>query len=393
MRRDRRDWWRGPLGGLVALALLATGCSADPPAPRPDEPGATGSTATPTEAAATPWPTTTPAAAGFDPRRLTALAREARREASTCFAVVRDGRLVADWSWQGTGPDDPREVFSVTKSVASALVGIAVRDGLLDLDDRAARWIPEWRGTRSRAVTVRDLLTNTSGRFWSADSDYRDLVGTDDRTGYAVGLRQQYEPGTTWAYNNAAIQTLDRVLTEATGSPTAEYAEEQLFAPLGMADSRLTTDASGRSTNVFFGMQTTCLDLARFGRLYAGGGVVDGVRVLPRSYVAASVGRSGSPLNAAYGYLWWLNRPGLLRGSVDPLDAAGQPLSPRRGQLAPGAPATMFSAQGLGGQTVLVDPGSRTVVVRLGLLPDSPDRAYTTADAARVVTEALRPSR
>ena len=51
----------------------------------------------------------------------------------------------------------------------------------------------------------------------------------------------------------------------------------------------------------------------------------------------------------------------------------------------------MFSAQGLGGQTVLVDPGSRTVVVRLGLLPDSPDLAYTTADAARVVTEAMRP--
>jgi len=390
VRRDRRESRRGALGALLALVVVAAGCSADASDPRPDGPEPTRPVASPTENASAPWPTTRPAAAGFDPQRLTALAREARREASTCFAVVRDGRLVADWSWQGTDRDDPREVFSVTKSVASALVGIAVREGLLALDDPAARWIPEWRGTRSRTVTVRHLLTNTSGRFWSTDSDYRDLVGTDDRTGYAVGLRQQHEPGTAWAYNNAAIQTLDRVLSEASGMPTAEYAEERLFGPLGMVDSQLTSDSSGESTNVFFGMQTTCLDLARFGRLYLDGGVVDGRRILPRSYVEASVARSGSPLNAGYGYLWWLNRPGPLRGPADPVDADGQPLSPRSGQLAPGAADDLFSAQGLGGQTVLVDPGSDTVVVRLGLLPDSPDLTYTTADAARVVTEALR---
>jgi CubicO group peptidase (beta-lactamase class C family) len=390
VRRDHRERLRGALAGLLGLVLLATGCSADSPAPTDDGTQASGPSGSPADGVATPWPTTNPAAAGFDPQVLTALAREARREASTCFVVVRDGRLVADWSWQGTDPDDPREVFSVTKSVTSALVGIALRDGLLDLDDRAARWIPSWRGTRSRAVTIRQLLTNTSGRLWSTDSDYRDLVGTDDRTGYAVGLRQQYAPGTAWAYNNAAIQTLDRVLSEATGMPTAQYAEERLFGPLGMADSTLTKDSSGESTNLFFGLQTTCLDLARFGRLYLDGGVVDGRRILSRSYVEASTGRSGSALNAAYGFLWWLNRPGLLRGPVDPVDASGQPLAPRSGQLAPGAPEDVFSAQGLGGQTVLVDPGSDTVVVRLGLLPDRPDRAYTTADAARVVTEALR---
>jgi CubicO group peptidase (beta-lactamase class C family) len=389
VRPDRWKWRRGALGGLLALVAFATACSAGASGPGPDEPepSASGSS---TGAGSAPWPRTTPAAAGFDPQRLTTLAREARRESSTCFAVVRDGRLVADWSWRGTDADDPREVFSVTKSVASALVGIAVRDGLLTLDDRAARWIPAWRDTPSRTVTVRQLLTNTSGRFWSTDSDYRQLVGTDDRTAYAVGLRQQFDPGTAWAYNNAAIQTLDRVLSEATGMPTSEYAEEQLFGPLGMSDSTLTSDSSGESTNVFFGLQTTCLDLARFGRLYLEGGAVDGRRILPRSYVEASVGRSGSSLNAAYGFLWWLNRPGLLRGPADPVDSGGQPVSPRSGQLAPGAPDDVFSAQGLGGQTLLVDPGSRTVVVRLGLLPDGPDLAYTTADAARVVTDALR---
>jgi CubicO group peptidase (beta-lactamase class C family) len=381
------------LAALAAAALLTAGCSsassqdgaARLPVQRPSGP---------TDAAANPesepWPTTTPTEAGFDAQQLAGIARAGRRQLSTCLAVVRDGRLVGDWNWRDTDADDPREVFSVTKSVASALVGLAVKDGLLDVDDRASRWIPEWRGTASESVTIRDLLTNTSGRFWSAESDYQTMVGSADRTGYAVGLEQQYEPGTTWAYNNAAIQTLDRVISEATGKTTAEYAEERLFGPLGMADSRLTSDSSGRSTNVFFGMQTTCLDLARFGQLYLDGGRVDGEQILPRSYVEASVGRPGSELNAAYGYLWWLNRSGVLRGPADPVDEAGQPLTTRTGQLAPGAPEDMFSAQGLFGQTVLVDPGSRTVVVRLGLMPTDERAAYTTADAARVVTEAQR---
>ncbi|HEX6151283.1 serine hydrolase domain-containing protein [Nocardioides sp.] len=385
MRRDRGRWF----AALSVTVLLTAGCSAT----STDEP-ATRSPADPAAAApdptSEPWPTTRPTEAGFDPHRLAGLAREAKREASTCFAVVRDGRLVRDWDWHDTEPDDPREVFSVTKSVASALVGIAVKDGLLALDDPASRWITEWRGTASASVTVRDLLTNTSGRFWSAASDYQDLIGSEDRTGYAIRLEQQHEPGTAWAYNNAAIQTLDRVISEATGGSTADFAEERLFGPLGMADSRLTTDASGRSTNLFFGMQTTCLDLARFGRLYLDGGAVDGEQVLPRWYVEASVGRSGTELNAAYGFLWWLNRPGVLRGPADPVDAAGQPLTVRTGQIAPGAPGDLFSAQGLFGQTLLVDPGSRTIVVRLGLMPDG-QAGFTTADAARVVTEALRP--
>jgi len=66
-------------------------------------------------------------------------------------------------------------------------------------------------------VSQRDLLRNTSGRYWSLDSDYNQLTHAPDRTAYAVGLTQQFPRGTTWAYNNAAIQVLDRVLRRATG--------------------------------------------------------------------------------------------------------------------------------------------------------------------------------
>ncbi|GAA4714152.1 serine hydrolase domain-containing protein [Nocardioides conyzicola] len=368
---------------LVAVALvgaLLAGCADD------SAPAARATTVS--ERTVDGWPTTTPAAAGFDTTRLKKLAREAKRLDSTCYAVVRKGRLVGDWNW-GTTRLTPREVFSVTKSVTSALVGIAVRDGSLSLDDKVARYVPQWRGTASRAVTVRHLLSNDSGRFWSVESDYVTMSRAADRTKYAIGLDQQYPPGTAWAYNNAAIQVLDRVISKATGMRTADFAAKRLFGPLRMRHSHLTADTSGRSTNTYYGLQTTCLDLARFARLYLDQGKADGKRVLPASYVRASVGRSSTDLNAAYGYLWWLNRYGELRGSTDQVDADGQPVTPHEGRLVPGAAANLFSAIGLGGQIAMVDPATRTIVVRIGPGQAGPEGAYGLRNAARAVTWAL----
>lgn len=334
------------------------------------------------------WPTSTPRAAGFKVGALRRLVREAKALDSTCYAVVRRGRVVTEHNW-GQGRLQPREVFSITKSVTSTLVGIAVRDGTLSLDDPVSDHVPQWRGTESAGVTVRQLLSNTSGRSWSFQSDYKDLLAARNRTRYAIGLGQQFAPDSAWAYNNAAIQVLDAVLTSATGQDTATFAQERLFEPLGMRHTRMTRDAKG-STNVFFGLQTTCLDLARFGQLHLNRGAVAGRRIVSRSWVRAATGRSSSSLNAAYGLLWWLNRPGTLRGPTDPVDEFGQPVTPVTGQLAPRARENTFAAVGLGGQVVFVDRGSRTVVVRLGRLGSGEQRPFTFADASRVVTDALR---
>lgn len=332
------------------------------------------------------WPTTTPAGAGFHPQRLATLAKEAKRADSTCLAVVRDGKLVRDWNF-GTPRTEARHVFSVAKSVASALVGIAARDGDLAVDDPVSDYVTSWQGTDSSDVTIRDLLSNTSGRFWSEQSDYEDLTYAPNRTQFAVDLPQQHPRGTVWAYNNAAIQVLDRVIRRATGTVTDRFAAERLFEPLGMKHTFLNRDQSGRSTNVYFGLFTTCLDLARFGQLYLREGVAGGQRILSRAWVRESTGRSSSELNAAYGHLWWVNQEGVLRGTLDPVDEHGQPLETRTGRLVPDAAPSLFSAIGLGGQIAMVDPGSRTVVVRLG--PWS-GVDYGLGEAARVVTWASR---
>lgn len=366
-------------------ALLLTGCQDDS---APDSASGSGGTSAPTAPAASPLPTTSPEELGFEPKVLARLADEAKAAGSTCFLVMRDGKVAGEWYFHGGAPDVPQEVFSVTKSVTSTLIGIAQAEGDLALDDRAADYIPQWRRTPSRAVTLRNLLSNDSGRFWSQLTDYVALLRARNRTAYAVGLAQAERPGTVWAYNNAAIQTLDRVIRAATGIDPATYAKERLFDPLGMASTRMTADASGKSTQMSFGMQSTCEDLARFGQLFAQRGEWDGEEIVPSSWVEDAVGDSSQELNAAYGLLWWVNRPGPVR---EPLDAENPGLPPGvtgAGQLVPGAPEDLYAALGFGGQVVLVDPGSGTVVVRLGKGNRSDPDAYTVADAARVLTEA-----
>lgn len=362
-------------------ALLLTGCQHDAP-----ESEATSAPAAPTPG---PLPTASPEELGFEPKVLDRLAAEAKAAGSTCLLVMRDGKIAGEWYFNGGARDKPREVFSVTKSVTSTLVGIAQADGDLSLDDRAADHIPQWRGTPSRRVTLRNLLSNDSGRFWSQLTDYVALLRARNRTAYAVGLAQAEPPGAVWAYNNAAIQTLDQVIRTATGTDPATYAQERLFDPLGMTGTRMTTDASGKSTQMPFGMQSTCADLARFGQLFAQRGEWDGEEIVPASWVEDAVGGSSQELNAAYGLLWWVNRRGPVR---EPLDAENPGLPPGvtgAGQLVPGAPDDLYAALGFGGQVVLVDPGSSTVVVRLGTPGDRSDPdSYTVADAARVVTEA-----
>jgi CubicO group peptidase (beta-lactamase class C family) len=377
-----------PAGGITSAATsAATETAAPTDGSLPTAPGelptlAADGTVYPGAA----WARTSPRSMGFDPRRMAAIARAARPSLSTCLLVARQGKVVGEWNWRGVDPDTPREVFSVTKSIASTLVGIAQADGDLDIDDRAQRYIAEWRGTASRTVTIRDILSNVSGRFWEFGSDYGSLPRAENRTQYAIDLKQQYRPGQAWAYNNAAIQTLDRVISEATGQATREYAAERLFGPIGMTHTRMTADPVG-NTNTFFGAQTTCRDLARFGYLFLRQGRWGDEQVVPRSWVEAAVGHPSQRHNAAYGLLWWLNRRGPIIGPLA-TDAPGQPRPPV-GQAMPGLSASAYTAQGLGGQTVLVDPETETVVVRIGQFQANPRDTYNGQDAARFVTEAL----
>jgi CubicO group peptidase (beta-lactamase class C family) len=334
------------------------------------------------------WQKVSPAAAGLDAAKLSRIAGQAERGKSNCLVVVRDGKLAGEWYFRGTGPNTTQDVFSATKSVASTLIGIAQDDGELSIDDRGSKWIPEWTASPSSGVTVRDLLSMDSGRKWSAFTDYVRLLAARDRTAFAIGLGQSAPPGQVWAYNNSAVQTLDRVLQEATHENVVTFARQRLFQPLGMAHTTMTTDAAGNA-QMFEGIRSTCRDMARFGVLMLNQGLWNGKRIVSSSWVTQATARSSSRLNAGYGYLWWLNHEGVIE---DMLAATSLQEAKRasRGRLVAGAPNDMYWALGLGNQLIQIDPGTRTVVVRLGTADPIPfPPTFGPAEASKVVTEAV----
>ena len=332
------------------------------------------------------WDTASPADVGLDPAVLDEIALTAGGEFdSNCFAVVRHGRLVGEWYWNGTNPSSAQEVFSATKSVTSALVGIAQANGDLDITEPASDFLTAWQGTESEAVTIEDLLSNDSGREWSPGIDYGQMALDEaDKSAFSVGLGQMAAPDTLWAYNNSAIQTLSEVLQTATGVEPSEFAATELFGPIGMADSSINPDPAG-NTLTFMGAQTTCRDALRFGLLYLNEGNWDGTAVIPADYVQASVGQPSQELNASYGYLWWLNRRGQRVVDVLAPITEGSTDNTVTGQMVDGAPEDMYWASGLAGQWIQVDPGSDTVAVRLG--PFGGD--FPLDVLARVATDAV----
>jgi CubicO group peptidase (beta-lactamase class C family) len=194
--------------------------------------GAESSTRSPNPGAS--WEKVKPAAVGLDAKKLEEIASTAEVGKSNCLFVVRHGKLAGEWYFRGTDENTAQEVASATKSFTSTPVGIVERDGGLRIDQTASTWISEWKGTPAEAVTVRDLLGNDSGRGDSFD------FGAPDGTAAAVAGPQKVAPGTVWVYNNAAIQTLQRVLKNATGRDVTEFATQRLLKPLGMTHTRMS---------------------------------------------------------------------------------------------------------------------------------------------------------
>jgi CubicO group peptidase (beta-lactamase class C family) len=302
------------------------------------------------------WMPGDPADHGFDPAGLAAMAMVAEESDSNCLVVTQGGVLLGEWYWNDYGPDeDQGNVYSVTKSVTSALVGIAVEQGMLDIE--APVGFPEWAGTDSEAIKLRNLISNDSGRDWSFDKDYLALGLAPDQTQYAIDLGHQHPIGTWWEYNNAAIQTVERALSSAVG-PVDAYAQAQLFGKIHMT-ATMGHDGDG-NTLTYQGVSASCRDLARFGYLYLRGGRwAGGVQVVPADWIAESIVPS-TPLNDAYGFMWWLNRPGHWILPSTPLRDEGD------GKLVSDAPDEMFAAMGAFGQLIVVDPTTDSVWVRLG---------------------------
>jgi CubicO group peptidase (beta-lactamase class C family) len=305
------------------------------------------------------WRLASPESQGMDAALLESAGARIQQEDTTIdsLLVVRHGYLVAEFYAHGYDGQQPHPVASVTKSVVSALVGIAIAQGLLPgVDTSLAELFPEYVRPEVnpwvQAITVEDLLTMQSGLLWNSEGPSADFVyNSPDWVRATLSLPPVAEPGTYWVYNSAGAHVLSALVTRWAGQTTAEFAEQVLFGPLGITDYLWETDPLG-IPNGGSGLALTPRDMAKIGYLYLNLGTWDGATIVPAEWVAAStrlqVNESGSQA-VRYGYLWWIPALG--------------------GEGA-------FAASGYGGQAIYVSPALDLVMVltgdveRVGELPD-----------------------
>ncbi|GAA3528876.1 hypothetical protein AFL01nite_01830 [Aeromicrobium flavum] len=313
----------------------------------------------------TPSASRTPTTAPTPPPDFGELDRLVDASRSTCTVVLRGDEVVHEHP--AGARHATRRVYSITKSVVAVLLAIAAADGEIDLDDPVGRHVPDWP-EESAAVTVRHLMSMTSGRAWSEQADDA-MIRAADQTAAALAPGQQDRPGTQWRYDNLASQLLSVVLDSTVGDVEA-FARARLLTPLGLVDTTWERDRAGR-LKTYAGIVSSCADLARLGVMMRDGGTFAGRRILSERAVAELTTPS-SDLNAGYGLLWWTNAEGRVR---EVRRAAGfeQDRPPFTGRLAPAAPADAFWALGWGNQFLAVVPSADVVAVRLGPKPAGPD--------------------
>lgn len=265
------------------------------------------------------------------------------------------------------------DVRSVTKSVVSTLVGIAIGDGYLrgvgqELRDLLPSYVDDMPD-RLRSATLRDVLTMTAGTAPDRATGATPPTRDEDWAGYAAALAPRPDPGVRFTYSTVGSHLLSAVLAEALDRPVLDYAREKLFAPLGIDTGpgfAWRTDPQGRPFGGS-GLEISADDMLKIGRLYLDGGRWNRRQVVPAAWVDEATRTQVATRDSlpAYGYQWWIT--GAARHQA-------------------------FVAAGYGGQLIEVVPDLRLIVVvasDVGAVPGASPEEYAEL-VDRVIAPAVR---
>ena len=227
------------------------------------------------------------------------------------FIVIRHGKTVYEKYYHGNNPDSPVVVYSVTKSIISALTGIAIREGFLSnvelkLTDIFPYYFNDNSDPRKREITLKHLLTMTAG-LEVADETNEAWAKSPDCCKYVIDRPLLYNPGEKFDYNSGLTNVLSVILTKTTGMTTKEFADKYLFDPLGITNYTWEKDPQGYFIGGW-GLRLAPRDMAKFGYLYIREGMYNGQQIVPRQWVQESVALHSYPEKTdGYGYAWWLD--------------------------------------------------------------------------------------
>lgn len=283
--------------------------------------------------------------------------------------IIKDGRLIYEKYARGYDANRSHLAWSVSKSVTSALAGIAVGEGRIQVGESVCKY-RSFKNTDICRVSVENVLTFGSGLNW-AESYENDLPrassvgamlygeGRRDMAEFVAGHPFRADPGTLCSYSSGDTVLLSSVVT-AVMQPVhgVGFAHELLFNKVGMKNATLERDQKGTFTGASY-FYAPARDMARFGYLYLNDGCWDGERILPEGWVQKSVtvsdvfkkARIGNEAVDRSGYSWWTNQAVPEAGLDKPF---------------PDVPDDMYAARGHWGQSITVIPSKRLVVVRLG---------------------------
>lgn len=224
-----------------------------------------------------------------------------------------DGELVFEEYYNGTDPRRPANMKSASKSVISALVGLAIEQGYIEsVETPIAEYFPEFisetRNSDKLGITIENLLTMQSGLETTSNRNYGRWVLSDNWIEFAIEQPLVADPGTRMLYSTGSTHLLSAILTRATGMDTRSFAQQALTRPLGYSMNYWSQDPQG----IYFGgndMEWTPRQMLLFGELYLNDGQHEGQQLLSPQWVAVSHqphARSPRGQGRFYGYGWWL---------------------------------------------------------------------------------------
>jgi CubicO group peptidase (beta-lactamase class C family) len=294
------------------------------------------------------WPCSVAAAEGMDQKKLEMAYTQARRLGFVDgLLVIRNGHLIAEKYYNGYDKDTPHQLWSDTKSFLSALVGIAVHDGLIEsVDKKILDYFPDYvydgMDPRFFDITIKHLLTMRMG-IDKEENNLIPVLQTNDWIGEIFKLPLLFDPGQQFSYNSLETHLLSAILTRVSGMSALEYAKSYLTTPMGIEINAWTADPSGYNIGGF-DIFMKPRDMAALGFMYLHDGIINNTQVVPEEWVEASLTRTwvndgagwGVLTDYNYGYLWWLGK------------ISGYKL---------------FMALGMGGQYIITFPELNLIVV------------------------------
>ena len=302
-----------------------------------------------------------------------------RQQNTAGLVILQNGRVRFERYGLGFDAAGRWTSFSVAKSFTSTLVGAAIQDGhIKSLEDKVSAYLPGLRGSAYDDVTVRQLLTMSSGVRWNEDYEDPEAdvaqfnnatpeAGMDATVSYLRKLPRAHPPGELWNYNTGETNLIGVLVSAATGKPLAQYLQEKIWHPAGMESQ--ATWLLGRTGNEIAGccLQASTRDFARFGLFVLANGASSGQQVVPPDWFAQATRKQkdiGDP-GRGYGFQWWTYDD----GSV--------------------------AAQGIFGQGIYIDPQRRLVIAsnsnwtRASLGPESKAREAFYAQVRALIDAEL----